>query len=192
MRPTPLNALRLSLATVTLVLAGTAQAVPCGGILTGGIAPSSDCRDGAAGDTSASAADLNAGNFFGSSSWSLLDSTSDGVNNAYWSFLPSDPNGDNLGLFGLADGIWNSFSQLAVVLTGRGGAFDSDIKWSAYLLPENWDTYGWTYDYVHKLGSASLFGVARTVSVPEPGAIALVLAGFGGIAVALRRRRQTG
>ena len=178
-----------AVAVMALAFAGNASAVPCGGILTGGIAPNIGCQNGPAGDTSPSASDLNAGNFFGINNWTLLDSTADGVDSSYWSFVLSNPNGTKLGLFFLADSIWDSFSSLTVVLNGRGGEQDGNIKWSAYLLPENWDAYGWAYDFHNKLTSASLFGVARTVAVPEPASVAIFLIGLSGIVLVLRRRQ---
>lgn len=177
-------------ASALLALGTQAQAVPCGGLLTGGVGPNVGCQNGPALDPVASAADLNAGNYFGISSWVLLDSTADGVDSTYWSFLPGNPNGTHLGIFGLADGIWDTFSSLTVVLAGPGGALDSSIKWSAYLLPYGWEApYGWSYDYIHKLGSASLFGAIRTVAVSEPAAATILVFATLGLVLLWRRRR---
>ncbi|MEZ5565470.1 MAG: PEP-CTERM sorting domain-containing protein [Gammaproteobacteria bacterium] len=177
----------------TFGLAQTANAVPCGNLFSGGVAPSIACQNGPDGDRVDSAADLNAGSFFGINSWNLLDNTRDGVDQNYWSFLGGNPNAENFGIGRLAAGIWNSFSSLAIVLNGRGGALDNDVKWAAYQMAPGDRVFAWTYDYLHKLGNASLYGVSRvtqTTTVPEPAALALVLVGLGVGAAALRRKRQ--
>lgn len=187
----------VTLAAIALLasfaLAPAANAVPCGNLLSGGVAPSIACHNGPDGDTVDSAADLNAGNFFGFNTWNLLDNTTDGVDQTYWSFLGGNPNGTHLGIGSLAAGIWNSFSSLSIVLNGRGGAMDRDVKWAAYQINPGDSVFVWTYDYLHKLGNASLYGVSRAVSnvtVPEPAALALILLGLGAGTLALRRQRQ--
>lgn len=179
------------LAIVGLTAGGAANAVPCSPVLvSGGILPSVACKDGPTGDSSPSAADLNAGFYFGSNTWSLLDTTADGVDAAVWSFSSGSPNGRRLGTFHLASGLWSNFSKLAVVLNGPGGLWDDDIRWSAYLLPKGHDgAYGWTYDFVHRLRNASIYGVeGRTVPVSEPAGLAIVLLALGAATLVLRRR----
>jgi len=184
-------------ATLALVagmaFTSTAQAVPCGPFYTGGVAPSTSCRNGADGDTSDSAADLNGGSFFGINSWNLLDNTGDGVDHSSWTFWnlsgSVNPNGTWMGVIELADGIWSQFSSLAVVLNGRGGLTDGDVKWAAYQINPGDSWLAWSYDLVHRLGNASLYGTARTpTSVSEPGALAVLFAGLGLGALVLRRR----
>jgi hypothetical protein len=179
------------LAVVGLAAGGAANAVPCSpAVLSGGILPSVACKDGPSGDVSPGAADLNAGFYFGSNTWSLLDTTADGVDSAVWSFSGGNPNGRRLGTFHLASGLWGNFSKLAVVLNGPGGLWDDDTRWSAYLLPKGYDgVYGWTYDFVHRLRNASIYGVeGRTVSVSEPASLAIVLLALGAATLVLRRR----
>ena len=178
-------------AVVVLAASMSAEAVPCSPlVLSGGILPSVSCRDGADGDSTPSAGDLNAGFYFGSNTWSLLDTTADGVNAGVWSFSGGSPNGTRLGTFSLASGLWGGFSKLAVVLNGSGGLWDNDVKWSAYLLPKGYDgAYGWTYDFIHRLRDASIYGVeGRTVSVNEPAALTVVLLALGAATLVLRRR----
>lgn len=192
------QALSGAVATLAMVVGmlsmDPAQAVPCGSILTGGVAPSTACRNGADGDTSDSAADLNAGSFFGISAWDLVDSTNDGVDGTRWTFWnlsgSVNPNGTRLGVIELASGIWSHFSSLAVVLNGRGGAMDGDVKWAAYQIKPGDTWLAWSYDYLHRLGNASLYGSPRVVSVTEPAALAILLGGLGLGALVLRRRLQ--
>jgi len=192
-----------SLALVAaMAFTGTAEAVPCGPIYTGGVAPSIDCRNGANGDTGDSASDLNGGSYFGNSTWDLLDNTGDGVDGGLWTFWnlsgAVNPNGTHLGLIELGDGLWSQFSSLAIVLNGPGSLLDDDVKWAAYLLNPGDTWLAWSYDIVHRLGSASLYGTYRTAtsggggttSVREPAVLALLLVGLGLGAFVLRRRLQ--
>lgn len=177
----------------SLAMAPAANAVPCGNLLSGGVAPSIACHNGADGDAVATASDLNAGNFFGFSSWQLLDNTRDGVDSTFWSFIGGNPHGSHMGIGSLAAGIWDSFSSLSIVLQGHGGAMDSDVKWAAYQMNPGDRWFAWTYDYLHQLGTAKLFGVVRSVqntTVPEPTTLALVGLGLVAGTAALRRRRQ--
>jgi hypothetical protein len=199
----PLVALAARMALVIgLAGAGPVLAVPCGPVYTGGVAPSVACRNGPDGDISDSAADLNSGSYFGINTWNLLDTTADGVDEDVWTFWnlsgSVNPNGTRHGLIELADGIWSQFSSLAVVLNGRGGLLDSDVKWAAYRLNPGDAWLAWSYDLVHRLGSASLYGRARTapppggggpVTVPEPQVLALLLVALGIGGFALRRVR---
>lgn len=177
----------------TLAFAPAANAVPCGNLMSGGVVFSIGCQNGPDGDLAASAADLNSGNFFGFNTWQLLDNTRDGVDSAFWSFVGGNPHGSHMGIGSLATGIWNSFSSLSIVLDGPGGAMDRDVKWAAYQMNPGDQWFAWTYDYLHKLGNAKLFGIARAVSntaVPEPAALALITLGLVGGAFALQRRRR--
>lgn len=197
--PAPTRLLASAVASLALVagiaFTPVAEAVPCGHFYTGGVAPSTSCRNGADGDTADSAADLNGGSYFGINSWNLLDNTGDGVDNSAWTFWnlsgSVNPNGTRLGIIELASGIWQQYSSLTVVLNGRGGATDKDVKWAAYLINPGDHWLAWSYDFIHRLGNASLYGTSRDhppTSVPEPAALAVLLAGLGLGALVLRRR----
>lgn len=175
-----------------LALTGTADAVPCGSYaLVGGVDPSTACQNGPSGDANASVADLNNGSgFFSIKGWSELDKTDNGVDTNYWTFTGQ---GDPSGTFTLASDIWSSFSHLLVVLKDGGSTTNSNIKWSAYLLPQNvLGPYSWSYDQRKEISYGGLYGVqGGTTTVPEPASAALALLGIGMASIALRRRRST-
>jgi hypothetical protein len=200
-----LSRVRGAVAPVVSLLAlfalSPANAVPCGTYATvGGIkigstdlgTSSSTCRNGPSGDATDSVDDLNGGAFFGSTDWTLLTKTADGQggNSSFWTFN-NLPNGSISGTFSLTDGLWDLYSKLVVVLKDGGSTTNRDIKWSAYLLPQDiYGTYSWSYDNRKQLSHMTLYGIkGGTTSVPEPATLALFGLGLAGATVALRRKR---
>lgn len=184
-----------------LLAVAPANAVPCGtyatvgGITVGGTdlgASSSTCQDGGLGDANESVGDLNDGAYFGSSDWTLLDKADNEAGDGdFWTFDPSVPSGQTSGTFSLAAGIWDIYSKLVVVLKDGGSTTNSEIKWSAYLLPNGvYGIYNWSYDNRKELSHITLYGTnGGTTKVPEPTALVLLGIGLAGAAVALRRQR---
>ncbi|MEZ5566648.1 MAG: PEP-CTERM sorting domain-containing protein [Gammaproteobacteria bacterium] len=185
-----------ALALAGLFIAGSANAVPCGAFASvGGIkigatdlgTSATTCRNGGIGDANDSIGDLNTGAFFGSTSWTELTKTDEELNTSFWSFAGQ---GTKNGTFSLANGLWNLYSNLVVVLKDGGSTTNRDIKWAAYLLPVDVNgVYDWSYDNRKNLSHATLYGVkgSRT-SVPEPAALLLMAFGLGIAGLALRRR----
>jgi hypothetical protein len=188
-----------SVAALGLLFAGSANAVPCGWF---GVAPSSQCRDGTGVQDSAEV--INAGGYFGTSNWQLLDRVDthgDLSNPDFWS-VKGAARGLPAGSFALAEGIWNSYSKLAVALKGGGAwpvgapAGTPEVNWSLYELPSGTSLYDWVYGQTRSgvprnLFTITLYGIGRTVTtVAEPGTIALLLIGAAALGLASRRKVQ--
>jgi hypothetical protein len=183
------------LAAVGFILSGTAQAVPCGWF---GVAPSQQCQNGTGLIDSDTA--LNAGNYFGASNWTFLDRVNgiDDPNENVWDVRGAS-RGLPAGIITLADGLWSSYSVLAVSLQGAGGAYPirapastPPVYWSLYQLVPDQLYYGWIYGatrsgYLQNVSNVTLYGIQAT-RVSEPGSLALVLLGITAITLAWRRR----
>jgi hypothetical protein len=190
-----------SFAAVGLLLAGTANAVPCGFF---GVEPSAQCRDGTGIQDSVEI--INAGGFFGVSNWQFLDRVdthTDLSNQDFWRVVGAH-RGLPAGSFALADGIWNTYSKLAVALKG-GGAYPVGapadtpaVNWSLYQLVPGQSLYDWVYGatrsgILRNLFTITLYGVAGGVtptSVAEPGTIGLLLIGAAALMLVGRRRSE--
>jgi hypothetical protein len=171
------------------LVAGTANAVPCGGLSSGGVMGAVGCQNGAVNDLTDSAADLNGGSYFGFNNWQLLDRTDNGVDATRWSVSGT---GNGMGMLSLAPGLWNQFTSIAVVISTAANT-SSGIHWSAYLLPfDKYGSYLWTFDWSHNANNLSLYArnavSAAGTRVAEPQTLALVATGLLAVYLVQRRR----
>jgi hypothetical protein len=188
------------LAAVGLLLAGTANAVPCGWY---GVEPSQQCRDGIGVQDSQDV--INANSYFGVSNWQFLDrvDTHDDLSNPEFWQVTGAHRGLPAGSFTLADGIWNTYVKLAVALKG-GGAYPvgapagtPEVTWSLYQLVPGQSVYDWIYGatrsgMLRNLFTITLYGTVRsTTSIAEPGTIALLLVGAAALVLVSRKRAAT-
>jgi hypothetical protein len=187
-----------SFAALGLLLAGSANAVPCGYY---GVEPSAQCRDGTGMQDSAEV--INAGAYFGVSNWQFLDrvdTDGDRSNLEFWQ-VTGAARGLPAGTFALATGIWDKYSKLAVALKG-GGAWPvgspvgtPSVNWSLYQLMPGESLYDWVYGatrsgMLRNIFTITLYGIEGTRSVAEPGIIGLLLIGVAGLILVLRRRSE--
>ena len=194
------NKLLGGLAAIGLLVSGVANAVPCGWF---GVEPTQQCQNGTGQMDSQSL--INGGSYFGASNWKFLDKVggADRSNTEFWTVtgalrgLPS-------GTFSLANGLWDTYSMLAVSLQSNGafpvGAPSSTqpVYWSLYQLIPGTYLYNWVYGatrsgFMQSVMNVTLYGVVRATSVTEPGSLALVLMGITGLAglVIVSRRRAS-
>lgn len=182
---------------IGLLMAGAAQAVPCGWY---GVEPSQQCRDGIGQQDSAAV--INANSYFGVNNWQQLDrvdTLQDLSDPAFWRVVGAH-RGLPAGTFTLADGIWNTYVKLAVALKG-GGAYPvgspvgtPGVNWSLYQLVPGQSLYDWVYGatrsgMLRNLFTITLYGVVRsTTTVAEPGTLALLLIGGAALVLVSRRR----
>jgi hypothetical protein len=188
------------IAAIGLLVAGAANAVPCGSF---GVAPSLNCRDGTGVQDSASL--INTGSYFGANTWQLLDRVDrlgDGQNTDFWRVVGAAA-GLPGGAFFLSAGIWNTYATLSVSLNGPGAqpigspADTPVVNWSLYQLVPGSDAYGWIYGATRtasplRLSSITLYGVLRegVTRVTEPSTLTLLIIGAAGLIVMNYRRRS--
>ncbi len=181
-----------------LLMAGSANAVPCGYY---GVEPSSQCRDGTGIRDSAEV--INAGGYFDVSNWELLDRVGGGdpSNVDFWR-VSGAIYGLPAGTFTLASGIWDKYAQLSVALKGLGayptGAPKGTpaVNWSLYQLIPGQSLYDWVYGatrsgLLQNVFTLTLYGVLRPTDVTEPGTLALFLVGAVALIMVGSRRSQT-
>jgi hypothetical protein len=105
------------------------------------------------------------------------------------------------GSFTLADGIWNNYSKLAVVLKGPGAsapgapAGTRTVNWALYALMPGTSLYEWQYGSLpdgtsRRLLWITLYGVSEAAAVAEPTTTALLALGLALLAFAVPRRRS--
>jgi hypothetical protein len=187
------------LAAIGLLMSGVANAVPCGWF---GVEPSSQCQDGVTLQDSVGV--LNGNSYFGSSNWQFLDrvdTQGDRSNTEFWR-VTGAARGMPAGTFALANGIWNTYSKLAVALKG-GGAYPVGAPagtpattWSLYMLVPGQNLYDWVYGatrsgVLRNIFTITLYGIeGGRVAVTEPATLGLLLVGAAGMVLVLRRRRS--
>ncbi len=192
------NKLLGGLAAIGLLVSGAASAVPCGWF---GVEPTQQCQNGTGPIDSESL--VNAGSYFGAKNWKFLDKVgaNDLSNTDFWTVVGAH-RGLPSGSFTLAGDIWDRYAMLAVSLQSTGawptGASSSTppVYWSLYQLIPGTYIYDWVYGatrsgFLRNVMNVTLYGVVRATSVTEPGSLALVLMGLGGLMLAVRRQAPT-
>ena len=181
------KALSLALLSVlSIVFSNTATATPCdvGGIfsdanLTMSVA---SCLDGV--DSNDSATDLNDGNYFGIDTWVLLAKDGDESYDSGINLTGGMFEGALSGDFSFDASVWDSYSDVIIVLKDGVADPTNPIKWSAYLLDDFVSSGYWEYDGVKELSHISVYASP----VPVPAAVWLFASGLIGLVGVARKR----
>ncbi len=177
---------------LSMMFCNIASAVSCSYIKSGVFDNEADliysaCLDANAQNDSQKA--MNSGDFFGISTWTLLEKVDDGGSDGSIN-LDVQSIGDVSGSFSFDSSIWDDYEEIVVVL--KGGKTADGSKWSAYLL--NQDVYegSWIFGFGNKgqlkdLSHLTIYG-SRAAVIPAPAA--LLLFGSGLLALFAVSRRK--
>lgn len=122
---------------------------------------------------------MNSGDFFGISTWTLLEKVDDGGMDGSIN-LDVQSIGDVSGSFSFDSSIWDDYEEIVVVL--KGGKTADGSKWSAYLLNQDVFEGFWIFGLGNKgqlkeLSHLTIYG-SDSVVIPVPAALWLFASGL--------------